>query len=50
MVASVHMKNKNNLRHKEDKKNIVGKVFSHSGTEIVRTYPISKHLWKIMKF
>ena len=32
------------------KRIIAGNVFSQSGTEIMRTYPIRKHLWNIMKF
>ena len=32
------------------KRTIAGNVFSHSGTEIMRTYPIRKHLWNIIKF
>ena len=32
------------------KRAIAGDVFSQSGTEIVETYPIRKHLWDIIKF
>ena len=31
------------------KRTIAGNVFSQSGTEIMRTYPIKKHLWNIIK-
>ena len=32
------------------KRNIPRNVFSQSGTEIMWTYPIRKHLWNIIKF
>ena len=31
------------------KRNIAGNVFSQSGAEIMRTSPIRKHLWNIIK-
>ena len=32
------------------KRTIAGNVYSQSGTEIMRTYPIRKYLWNIIKF
>ena len=32
------------------KRTTAGNVFSQSGTEIIRTYPIRKHIWNIIKF
>ena len=66
MVASVRMneleetvqvKNINHLRQQftacvcvKTKRTVAGNVFSQPGTEIMRNYPIRKHLWNMIKF
>ena len=57
LKETVQVKNKNHLRQQltacvcvKTKRTIAGNVFSQSGTEIMRTYPIRKHLWNIIKF
>ena len=56
----VQVKNKNLLRQQltafvcvcvcvKTKRTIAGNVFSDSGAEIMRTYPIRKHLWNIIQ-
>ena len=58
LKETIQVKNKDHLRQqliacvllKKTKRTIAANDFSQSGTEIIRNYPISKHLWSIITF